>query len=56
LSGRTDFSEAVRRLFGQDFDTAHLFDVEPHPYPVKNFEIGDPFIDEVKRAGIEIKI
>ena len=36
--------------------TARLYDVEPHPYPEKNFVKGDPFIDEVKRTGIEIKI
>ena len=36
--------------------TARLYDVEPHPCPEKNFLKGDPFIDEVKRTGIEIKI
>ena len=36
--------------------TAQLYNVEPHPYPEKNFLKGDPFIDEVKRTGIEIKI
>lgn len=36
--------------------TARLYDVEPHPYPEKNFLKGDPFIDEVKRTGIEIRI
>ena len=36
--------------------TARLYDVEPHPYPERNFRKGDPFIDEVKRTGIEIKV
>ena len=36
--------------------TARLFNVEPHPYPEKNFLKGDPFIDEIKRTGIEIKL
>jgi predicted nucleotidyltransferase len=30
-------------------------DIEPHPYTPKDFEEGDPFIDEIKRTGIEIK-
>jgi len=36
--------------------TACLYDVEPHPYPPAKFKKGDPFIEEVKRLGIEIKI
>lgn len=36
--------------------TAKLYDVEPHPYPEKKFKKGDPFIDEIKRTGIEIKL
>ena len=36
--------------------TAHLYEVEPHPYPEENFKRGDPFIDEIKRTGIEIKV
>ena len=36
--------------------TAHLYDVEPHPYPYHSFLKGDPFINEIKRTGIEIKI
>jgi uncharacterized protein len=34
--------------------TAKLYDVEPHPYPVKNFIKGDPFLEEVLKTGIEI--
>ena len=36
--------------------TARLYDVEPHPCSEKSFLKGDPFIDEVKRTGIEIKV
>lgn len=36
--------------------TARLYNVEPHPYPEKKFREGDPFINEIKRKGIEIKI
>jgi len=31
-------------------------DIEPHPFPTDYFEKGDPFIDEIKKTGIEIKI
>jgi predicted nucleotidyltransferase len=31
-------------------------DIEPHPYTTKDFEEGDPLIDEIKKTGIEIKI
>jgi uncharacterized protein len=34
--------------------TAKLYDVEPHPYPIKNFLKGDPFLTEVLKTGIEI--
>lgn len=34
--------------------TAILYDVEPHPYPVKNFLKGDPFLEEILKTGIEI--
>jgi predicted nucleotidyltransferase len=33
----------------------HFTAIEPHPYTPKDFEEGDPFIDEIKRTGIEIK-
>jgi predicted nucleotidyltransferase len=36
--------------------TARLFDIEPHPYPTAKFIKGDPFLDEIKRTGIEIKV
>ena len=36
--------------------TARLYDVEPHPYPTKMFIKGDPFVDEIKRTGIEINL
>jgi predicted nucleotidyltransferase len=36
--------------------TARFYRVEPHPYPVKNFISGDPFIDEIKKYGVEITI
>lgn len=29
-------------------------DIETHPYPTDYFNESDPFIDEVKRTGIEI--
>jgi uncharacterized protein len=35
--------------------TAKYFDIEPHPYPTKNFLKGDPFLSEVLKTGIEIK-
>jgi len=31
-------------------------DIEPHPFPTKYFEQGDPFIDEITRTGIEIEV
>lgn len=34
--------------------TAKYFDIEPHPYPTKNFKMGDPFLSEVLKTGIEI--
>ena len=36
--------------------TSKIYDIEPHPYPTENFIKGDPFIDEIKKAGIEIKV
>ena len=36
--------------------TAKLFDVEVHPYPTAHFIQGDPFIEEIIKTGIEIKI
>jgi len=36
--------------------TARLYDVEPHPYPEKNFRRGDPFLAEILKTGIEIEI
>lgn len=33
-----------------------FIDIEPHPYSTEDFENGDPFIDVIKRTGIEIKI
>ena len=36
--------------------TAKFYDVEPHPYPTSNYLKGDPFIDEINKTGIEIKI
>ena len=35
--------------------TAKIYDVEPHPYPTKNFKKGDPFLTEVLKKGIVIK-
>jgi len=31
-------------------------DIEPHPFSSSYFRKGDPFIDEIKKTGIEIKI
>jgi predicted nucleotidyltransferase len=36
--------------------TAKLYDIEPHPYPVKRFLKGDPFVEVVKQTGIEIRV
>lgn len=33
-----------------------FLDIESHPYPTKYFKEGDPFIDEIKKTGIEIKV
>ena len=30
--------------------------IEPRTYPTSYFKKGDPFIDEIKRTGIEIKL
>ena len=30
--------------------------IEPRTYPTDYFEKGDPFIDEIKKTGLEIKI
>ena len=35
--------------------TARYYDIEPHPYPTKNFLNGDPFLNEVLKHGVEIK-
>ncbi len=35
--------------------TAKLFSVEPHPYPLKNYLKGDPFLNEIIKSGIEIQ-
>ncbi|MBP9883901.1 MAG: nucleotidyltransferase domain-containing protein [Chitinophagales bacterium] len=29
--------------------------IEAHPFEIKYFEEGDPFIDEIKRTGIELE-
>lgn len=31
-------------------------DIEPHPYSTKYFSESDPFIDEIKKTGIEIPV
>lgn len=31
-------------------------DIEPHPYSVKDFYKSDPFIEEIKKTGLEINI
>ncbi|MFA4853528.1 MAG: nucleotidyltransferase domain-containing protein [Bacteroidales bacterium] len=36
--------------------TAKFYNIEPHPYPTSYFLKGDPFITEIKKYGIEIKI
>ncbi|MCY7411417.1 MAG: nucleotidyltransferase domain-containing protein [Chitinophagales bacterium] len=33
-----------------------FLDLQFHPFPTKYFNEGDPFIDEIKRTGIEIKM
>ena len=47
---------------GNPFSDWHLFspinikftEIEPHPFLSQYFEESDPFIEEIKRAGIEI--
>jgi predicted nucleotidyltransferase len=34
----------------------HYTDIEPHTYSTKYFEEGDPFIEEIKKTGIEIDL
>jgi predicted nucleotidyltransferase len=36
--------------------TAKLYQVEPHPYPTKNYDKGDPFLAEIKKDSIEIRV
>ena len=31
-------------------------DIEPHPFTTKYFKKGDPFIDVIKKTGIEIEV
>ncbi|MEK7258073.1 MAG: nucleotidyltransferase domain-containing protein [Bacteroidota bacterium] len=31
-------------------------DIEPHTFRTEHFEKGDPFIDEIKRTGIELPL
>ena len=33
-----------------------FLDIEPHPYPTDYFEKSDPFIEHIKKTGIEIKL
>ena len=47
---------------GNPFSDWHLLspinirfaEIEPHPYSSEYFELGDPFIEEIKKTGIEI--
>lgn len=32
-----------------------FIDIEPHPFTTGYFKKGDPFIDEIKKTGIEVK-
>lgn len=34
----------------------NFLDIEPHPYPTDYFEKSDPFIEHIKKTGIEIKL
>lgn len=46
-----------RRLLNRVIVKNNRFlDIETHPFPTKYFNEGDPFIDEIKRTGIEIKM
>jgi uncharacterized protein len=46
-----------RRILNKVILTNDSFiDIESHPYPTTYFKQGDPFIDEIKRTGIEIKL
>jgi predicted nucleotidyltransferase len=45
-----------RRLLNKlSFKNEKFLDIESHPYPTSYFKQGDPFIDEIRRTGIEIK-
>ena len=33
-----------------------FYHIEPHTFPTKYFEEGDPFIDEIKATGLELKV
>ncbi len=46
-----------RRLLNRlAFKNEKFLDIQPHPFTTKYFRHGDPFIDEIKRTGIEIKM
>lgn len=36
--------------------TARFYQIEPHPYPTKNFKSGDPFINEIKKHGVAVAV
>ena len=36
--------------------TSKFIDVEPHPFYTEYFEKSDPFIDHIKKTGIEIEL
>lgn len=36
--------------------TMKFVDIEPHTFPTDYFEKGDPFIEEIVKTGIELKV
>lgn len=59
-----DVALVSHKFTGNPFKDRHLLatvnikfaDIEPHPFSPDEFEEGDPFIDEIKKTGIAIKV
>lgn len=61
-----DVALAAKNFIGVGFEDGKYFarihikdqyiDIQPQTFSAAYFEQGDPFIDEIKRTGIEIKI
>jgi len=59
-----DVALVSEQFSGNPFSDWHLLspiniyfsEIEPHPFSPKYFEEGDPFIDEIKKTGMELPI